>query len=124
MIAMMALLLGQSAATQASPFQDGNMSLGDTLRQPNTLIKRSNVASGDSKRQWLLDSREAAGLGAVVGLFAIVIFYKARQMRAVAPEEAELLSKHPQLEHPEITLTVVPREALPSAFDSDLQLAR
>jgi hypothetical protein len=123
-IATMALLLGETMAAQACPFQNSSMPLGSNLSQPSALSKPSTLASDDSKQWWSLDYSEAAGFGAVVGLFAIALFFKARYGRAVAPDDVDFLSKHPQLEHPEMLLSTVPQEAFASTFDADLLVVR
>lgn len=64
------------------------------------------------------------GIGAVAGLLAIGIVYKIRSdRRAAATDEIWLI--HPELEHPELLITSVPREALSNlATDRDTVMSR
>ncbi|XGV99236.1 MAG: hypothetical protein ACAF41_09910 [Leptolyngbya sp. BL-A-14] len=73
---------------------------------------------GDSKRLNVTEA-EVAGLGAVIGLFVLAILYRVRQAYRLEPTEVALLSKYPFLEHPEMMLTLVPQEALSSAFEME-----
>lgn len=123
-IATITLLLGTSFTAQACPLESSGLSLANNFPQRNTFTNSSNGVLGASKRESPLDAWEVAGFGAVAGLFAIAIFYRARHIRSVAYHESDLMNKHPHLEHPELTLTVVPQEALSSTFDPDILVAR
>lgn len=123
-IATMTLLLESSFTAQACLSRNGDAPLESNLNPPNAFTHPSDESSGHSKRQLLLDFREVAGFGAVVGLLAIAILYRARHICSVAPGEADLMSQYPHLEHPEMILAIVPQEALPTAFDSDRLVVR
>jgi hypothetical protein len=123
-IVTMLLLPGSSFTAQACPPEESSLPLANNLSQRNTFTDSTDGTSGDSKRQSLLDAWEIAGFGAVAGLFAIALLCKVRYARAVAPGEADLLSRYPHLEHPEMALAIVPREALSSTFDPDMLVVR
>ena len=112
-------LLGSTFTTQACVFQNGSLQPGGMTRQANVVNQPLGRAPGDSRRQMLLDYGDVASFGAFVGLCAIAIRYKARHSRAVASGEAEFLSNDPQLEHPEMALAIIPKEAFSSTFDLD-----
>lgn len=122
-IATITLLLGSSFRVQACLFHNGSLHPGGTTHQANAFRNPSDRASGDSKQQTLLDYGDVASFGAVVGLFAIAIRYKTRYAHT-APDAVDVLSKHPQLEHPEMILTIVPKEALSSTVDTDFFVGR
>lgn len=120
-IATSRLIYGSSIAAQACPLTDGNTNLSQTIRMDgNDRLGIANRPS-DSKRQ-SLDYMGIAGFGAVAGLFAIALLFKLRRSRMAAPAEAEFLNRHPQFEHPELVLTLIPQEALPSTFATDFSL--
>lgn len=140
-----ALLLGSSLLVSACPFsgsgsfdrsenRNDSGRLGETddrsrsggndgsefpLRQSNEFKHGDGLGLvGDSKRLKVTEA-EVAGLGAVIGLFVLAIFYKVRHAHKIAPAEVALLSRYPFLEHPEMMLTLVPQEALSSAFETE-----
>lgn len=123
-IATITPLLGTSFTAQACPLEDSGLSLANNLPQRNTFTNSSNGVSGASKRQSPLDAWEVAGFGAVAGLFAIALLYKTRYAHDPVPGEADPLSQCPHLQHPEMILAVVPKEALSSTFEPDVFVAR
>ncbi len=118
------LLFGSSIAAQACPLADGKAGLSQTLRQPD-LSDRSVSASlpGNANRQ-PLGSIGVVSLVGIMGLFAIALSSKVRRAYAIKPAEAEFLNRFPQFEHPELALTSVPQEALPSHIDRELVSVR
>lgn len=52
------------------------------------------------------------GIGAIAGLVAASVVYKIRCDRRTANSTSEVWLVHPELEHPELLLTSVPKEAL------------
>lgn len=118
------LLFSFSLATQACPLVGGETDLSQTLRQPD-VSNRSAIASLPvSSTQQPLDYMGVAGLGGIMGLFAIALASKVRRSHAIEPAEAEFLNRFPQFEHPELALTSVPQEALPSHVDRELASVR
>lgn len=140
-----ALLLGSPMLVSACPFsgsgglgnpRNSNVSselngLNDTgrpsgsgdsefsLRQSNGLNHDRGFGLVSNSKRLSITETEIAGLGAVIGLFVLAICYKVRHGHRIAPAEAALLSKYPFLEHPEMALTLVPQEALSSAFETE-----
>lgn len=116
-------LLGSAAHVQACPLTDGFVS-SEAIRQPDAANDASVMTRlpSDSQRQ-PSGYAELAGFGAVVGLFAIALLYKARRSRDAIASGAEL-NLHPQLEHPELTLISIPKEALPLVLAAEAVLVR
>ena len=118
------LLFSSSIATQACPLADGKAGLSQTLRQPDVSDRSAIASLPDSSNQQPLDYIGVVGLGGIVGLFALALSSKVRRSHAIKPAEAEFLNRFPQLEHPELALTSMPQEALPSHIDRELASVR
>jgi len=103
------VVLGSAVNVQACPFTDGFASPGNAIRQARP-TNNSKPSSGYA---------EFAGFGAVVGLFAIALHSKARRSRDAIASEPEV-SLHPQLEHPELMLISIPKEALPLSLSTEV----
>lgn len=63
------------------------------------------------------------GFVAIVSATVAAIVYKLRHSQLASPISDEALLSHPELEHPELALTSIPREALAStAAEKELSL--
>ncbi|XHX77567.1 MAG: hypothetical protein RBJ76_24535 [Stenomitos frigidus ULC029] len=118
-IATLTLLLSSAIVAQACPLADGGISLSQTLRQPDMSDRSAVVSPSGSPNRQAFGYMDIASLGGIVGLFAIALLYKVHRSHALAPAEAEFLNRFPQFEHPELALTIVPSEALPSYFERE-----
>ncbi len=111
-------LLTSSAVQAACPFTDGATPSRSNVVKPDSTQQSDGVKLPDGmKQQSAIDVTGIAGLGAVIGLFTIALFYKVRRHSF----ESDILHQYPELEHPELALTALPKEALPlSAFDLEV----
>ena len=123
-IVTVTLLLGSSLATQACPLADGKVGLSQTLGQPDVSDRSASASLSDSSNRQPLDYIGVVSLGGIMGLFALALSSKVRRSHAIKPAEAEFLNRFPQFEHPELALTSVPQEALPSHIDRELASVR
>jgi hypothetical protein len=90
-----------------TPEQSGQSSVvgRDTTSQPKQ--STSALHSSNSAKAGIV------GLVTITSLLATSIaYYKLRSSRQLAPDGDTPLSHHPELEHPELVLAVVPKEAL------------
>lgn len=118
------LLFGSSSPTQACPLADGGVGLSQTVRQPDVSDRSASASLPETSNRQPLDYIGVIGLGGIMGLFAIALSSKVRRAHAIKPAEAEFLNRFPQIEHPELALTSVPQEALPSHVDREFALVR
>ncbi|MBD2036075.1 hypothetical protein H6F86_24615 [Phormidium sp. FACHB-592] len=123
-IVAVTLLFGSSIATQACPLADGKAGLSQMLRQPDVSDRSASASLPETSNRQPLDYVDVVGLSGIMGLFAIALSFKVRRSHAIEPTEAEFLNRFPQIEHPELALTSVPQEALPSHIDRELVSVR
>jgi len=112
-------MLGSAVTVQACPFTAGFASPSNAIRQANSGSGSSLVIRPTNDSKPSSGYAEFAGFGAVVGLFAIALHYKARCSRDAIASEPEV-SLHPQFEHPELMLISIPKEALPLSLSTEV----
>jgi len=97
----------------SSDFNQGNGAVGNSFRESNQFLDGSDV-----KRA------EMIGLGAIASLATVGIIYRVCFKRRSAHPSDDVLLQYPELEHPELTLTSIPKEAFSSfSVDRDVVLA-
>jgi hypothetical protein len=127
-IAAGSLFVGSAAAIECPLFK--SRSSENSSQRPNvpdqsgqsSVVKR-DIAPQSSRSLSSLQSSNSAKAG-IVGLVAItsllatsIAYYKLRSARQTTTDADTPLSNHPELEHPELVLTMVPREALTQVSD-------
>ncbi len=96
----------------SSDFNQGN-GAGNSFRESNQFLDGSDV-----KRAGMI------GLGVIASLATVGIIYRVCFRRRSAHPSDDVLLQYPELEHPELTLTSIPKEALSSfSVDRDVVLA-
>lgn len=125
-------VLGSMLTAEACPYR--NSGLDSPSRQsdwnPNGAARfpgdSENRTDGNnliaSSKPSPINTAGVLGFGAIASLFAVGLVYKIRQFGSTAATSDVLL--HPEFEHPELTLTSIPREALPTLNNSELVLTR
>jgi hypothetical protein len=115
-------LFGSIAALHACPYR--------ALKTPQNSVQQPTPQNAMLRAQKPPQSQpfNQAGLlslGAVAGLLAISGAYLLSQRRSSTLWVNVPLTQHPELDHPELTLTSLPHEALPTApDDQELVLTR
>jgi hypothetical protein len=92
---------------------------GDSSQQ-NRIANNSQAESNQFSQP--VGSKQAGmvGLGAIAALAVIGLIYRAGGARRLNPAGNTVLSNHPELEHPELILTSVPKEAFSSSASEEL----
>lgn len=115
------------SSVQACPFS-GSKSTYQSGGQPEVSSQANSIPgrSASESSQFKANYLGAAGVGIVtVGLLASGVIYRIRQARQVMEIADPVLFEHPELEHPEVAIASLPKEALSSSrTEQDLMLTR
>ncbi len=104
----------KSNPTAVSPnkFSD---SPSDSTRPERSTISDSEIIQANSRTEMKI---AGAGFAAIAGFFAFSLMQRVRRFKQADSAMREVLNHYPEVEHPELMLTSVPKEAYSSRLEN------